>query len=54
MGKDNIKDDFSPAKNGLHDLAFFFVKNLVDKGLKPMQVHQDLVKGYVSLLNFYC
>ena len=52
--KDNIKDDFSPAKNGLHDLAFFFVKNLVDKGLKPMQVHQDLVKGYVSLLNFYC
>ncbi|MCH8003073.1 MAG: hypothetical protein IH934_00440 [Nanoarchaeota archaeon] len=52
---ENIKDnlDFNPARNGLHDLAFFFVKNLVDKGLKPMQVHWDLVKGYVSLFGFY-
>jgi len=53
--KENIKEnlDFNPARNGLHDLAFFFVKNLVDKGLKPMQIHQDLVKGYVSMFGFY-
>jgi len=53
--KENIKDnlDFNPARNGLHDLAFFFVKNLIDKGLKPIQVHWDLVKGYKSLFGFY-
>jgi len=53
--KENINDnlDFNPARNGLHDLAFFFVKNLVDKGIKPMNVHWDLVKGYKSLFNFY-
>jgi len=53
--KENIKDDldFNPARNGLHDLAFFFVKNLMAKGIKPMQVHWDLVSGYVSLWNFY-
>ena len=52
---ENIKDDldFNPARNGLHDLAFFFVKKLMNNGLKPMEVHWDLVKGYVSLFNFY-
>jgi hypothetical protein len=45
--------DFNPAKNGLHDLAFFFVKNLTDKGVKPMQVHWDLVNKYISLFGFY-
>ena len=52
---DNIKDDidFNPARNGLHDLAFFFVKNLINNGLKPMEVHWDLVKGYKSLFGFY-
>jgi len=52
---ENMKDnlDFNPARNGLHDLAFFFVKNLVDKGIKPMDVHWDLVKKYISLFNFY-
>jgi len=52
---ENIKDnsDFNPARNGLHDLAFFFVKNLVDKGIKPMDVHWYLVKKYISLFNFY-
>ena len=52
---DNIKDDidFNPARNGLHDIAFFFVKNLINNGLKPMEVHWDLVKGYKSLFRFY-
>ena len=53
--KENIKDnlDFNPAKNGLHDIAFFFVKNLIDKGLKPMEVHWDLANKYISLFSFY-
>jgi hypothetical protein len=52
---DSIKDglDFNPARNGLHDIAFFFVKHFVNKGLNPMRVHWDLVKGYVSLFGFY-
>jgi len=52
---ENIKDDidFKPARNGLHDLAFFFVKNLMNKGLKPMDIHRDLVKGYKSLFALY-
>jgi len=52
---ENINDslDFKPARNGLHDIAFFFVNKLINNGLKPMQVHWDLVKGYVSLFGFY-
>ncbi|MBI2651487.1 hypothetical protein HYX01_03380 [Candidatus Woesearchaeota archaeon] len=51
---ENIKDnfDFSPAKNGLHDIAFLFVKSLINNGLKPMGVHWDLVKGYTSIFTF--
>lgn len=45
--------DFKPANNGLHDIAFLFVKNLINKGREAMQIHRDLVKGYVSLWNFY-
>ncbi len=53
--KDNIQDDldFNPARNGLHDLAFFFVKKLMNNGLKPMEIHNNLVKKYISLFGFY-
>ncbi|MBI2135199.1 hypothetical protein HYU09_04350 [Candidatus Woesearchaeota archaeon] len=52
---ENIKDDldFNPARNGLHDLAFFFVKKLMNNGLKPMEIHNNLVKKYISLFGFY-
>ena len=52
---ENIKDniDFNPARNGLHDIAFFFVKNLMNNGLKPMEIHNNLVKKYISLFGFY-
>ena len=49
--KENI--DFKPARNGLHDIAFLFVKNLINNGKEAMQIHWDLVKGYISLWNFY-
>lgn len=48
--KENI--DFKPAKNGLHDIAFLFVKNLLKKK-EAMQIHWDLVKKYISIWNFY-
>ena len=52
---ENIKDNlgFNPARNGLHDLSFFFVKHLMNNGLKPMEIHDSLVKKYVSLFGFY-
>ncbi|MBI2558658.1 hypothetical protein HYW20_05015 [Candidatus Woesearchaeota archaeon] len=47
----NIKDelDFQPARNGLHDIAFAFVDFMVKKGRIAIQLHDDLVKGYVSV-----
>ena len=49
----SIKDelDFQPARNGLHDVAFAFVDFMVKKGRKAMQLHDDLVKRYVSMFN---
>ena len=48
--KENI--DFQPARNGLHDIAFLFVKNLLRKK-DAMQIHWDLAKKYISMWNFY-
>jgi hypothetical protein len=45
--------DFMPAKNGLHDIPFLFVKNLINKGIDSIHIHYDLVKGYISLWGFY-
>jgi hypothetical protein len=49
----NIKDDvdFEPARNGLHDVAFNFVDFMVKKGRKALQLHDDLVKGYISVFS---
>lgn len=46
----NIKDefDFNPARNGLHDVAFEFVDFMLKKGRKAIELHDDLVKRYVS------
>lgn len=51
----SIKDvfDFKPAKNGLHDVSFGFVQHLMKKGISPMELHWNLVKGYSSLFGFY-
>jgi len=53
----NIKDeiDFEPARNGLHDAAFEFVNLMLKKGRKAIELHDDLVKKYVSIFNGnYC
>jgi|SRR3989344_550418 len=49
----SIKDefDFNPARNGLHDVAFSFVDMMVKKGRKAKELHDDLVKKYMSIFN---
>lgn len=49
----NIKDEFNfqPAKNGLHDVAFEFVNLMINMGKKAIELHNDLVKKYVSVFN---
>lgn len=53
----SISDEliFKPAKNGLHDIAFEFVNFIVKKGRNPIDLHNDLVKKYISIFNrLYC
>lgn len=45
----NINIDFKPANNGLHDVAFNFVKKLVSAGKRAMDVFKELVDGRVSM-----
>ena len=49
----SIKDeiDFEPARNGLHDVAFEFVDFMVKGGRKVIDVHRDLMKGYISVFD---
>lgn len=49
----NVKDEleFKPAKNGLHDVAFSFVNFIIRKGRKAIDLHDDLVKKYISIFN---
>ena len=48
-----IKDelDFNPARNGLHDVAFSFVDFMVRRGRKAIDLHDDLVRKYVSVFD---
>lgn len=41
--------DFNPAKNGLHDIAFAFVDFMMRKGRKAIELHDDLIKKYISV-----
>ncbi|MBM3199552.1 hypothetical protein FJZ53_01355 [Candidatus Woesearchaeota archaeon] len=43
----------NPAKNGLHDVAFSFVKDLLSKGKKAIQVYWDLARGIITVENIY-
>lgn len=49
----SIKDDFEPARNGLHDVASQFVGLMLKRGRKAMHLHEDLAKRYVSIFNSY-
>ncbi len=39
----------NPAHNGLHDVGFAFVQEMLQKGKKAWEVYKDLVKGALSL-----
>lgn len=41
----------SPARNGLHNVAFQFVESMIDNGKKAIEVFNDLVFGRLSILN---
>lgn len=45
--------DFKPANNGLHDIAFSFVKKIMQKGKKDMEIYWELVKGILTVENIY-
>ena len=47
----SIKDDFNPARNGLHDMAFGFIESMLKKGRKAINLHNDLAKGYLSVFD---
>jgi len=49
----SIKDDveFEPARNGLHDIAFAFVDFMIRNGRKAKQLHEDLIRKYVSIFD---
>lgn len=42
--------DFLPAKNGIHDVAFTFVKTLINTGRHAMNIFKAIVAGEVSVL----
>ena len=51
----SIKDDieFSPARNGLHDVALEFVNLMTKKGRSAMDLHKDLARRYLSIFGTY-
>lgn len=50
----NINTNFQPANNGLHDVAFRFVKNLINAGKRAMDVFKGLVSGEISMKSACC
>jgi len=42
-----------PALNGLHDVAFGFVRKLLKAGKNALEVYTDLIKGLISYLDGY-
>ena len=43
--------EFQPARNGLHDMSFEFVSLMINQGRKALDLHDDLVKRYVSVFD---
>jgi len=43
----------SPARNGLHNVAFDFVLKLIANGRNALEVYFELIKGEISINNIY-
>ena len=41
--------DFVPADNGLHNVAFGFINDLIQRGREAFHIYSDLVRGALSL-----
>ena len=46
--RDNINLNFEPARNGVHDKAFLFVKNLINTGKDAFSVFKELSKRLIT------
>ncbi|PIN79932.1 hypothetical protein COV16_01655 [Candidatus Woesearchaeota archaeon CG10_big_fil_rev_8_21_14_0_10_34_8] len=46
--KDNLNINFQPANNGLHNVAFNFVKDMIAQGKEALDVYQELAGRVVS------
>ena len=47
--KNSLNPDPQPARNGLHDVAFSFVRSQMIYGKKPLEIADDLMKMKVSV-----
>ena len=47
--KDNIAIDFTPAKNGLHDISFNFVRKIISAGKRALDVYWGLMYGIIEV-----
>lgn len=47
--KESINLDFIPANNGLHDIAFGFVRNIIQAGKKALTLFQELIRGEMKV-----
>lgn len=45
----NINLDFMPAENGLHDIAWSFVRNIAKTGKTAMEIYTEIVTGLLSV-----
>ena len=51
--KDNIAIDFTPAKNGLHDISFNFVRKIISAGKRALDVYWGLMYGIIEVNTIY-
>ena len=47
--RDSLTLDISPARNGLHDVAFGFVLDSIDNGKNAMELYWEFAYGVLSL-----
>lgn len=48
--RENFTLDFSPAQNGLHDVAALFVKRLIKKGEEALEIYYQVAKRALSIV----
>lgn len=49
--KENFTLDMQPAKNGLHDVAASFVKNILRKGKEALELYEEISRKIITLVS---